>query len=358
MSLLKETLNQIKGLDQEAQVTVKEKWDNLVKPLGSLGRLEEMTIQLAGITGQEKNKLDKKAVVVFAADNGVLEEGVSASPVEFTSLLTEAMAKNITGVATLAKSVGAEIVTVDVGLASDLKAENLIDRKISKGSKNFVKEAAMTYDQAIKSIEVGIEIADDLFNQGYDILGTGELGMGNTTTSSAVLTGLSDLAAEKTAGVGAGATKDQLQLKIDTINKGLDLHKPDKNDPIDVISKVGGFDIGAMCGVYLSGAKNRRPVVMDGFISSAAALCAVRLNPLVKDYIIPSHLSDEPGAKYMFQEIGLKPIFDLKMRLGEGSGCPLSFQLLETALYTLENMGSFEEATIDSTILIDMREEE
>lgn len=357
MELLKNTLEEIRPLNEEKRKVVKEKWDGLVKPLGSLGTLEEMTIKLAGITGKEKNQLKKKAVVVMSADNGILEEGVSASPMVFTTLLTEAMAKGITGVATLAKQAQADIVTVDIGLNSDFKHENVIDRKISMGTKNFAKEAAMTYDQAVKSIEVGIEIGDQLFKEGYDILGTGELGMGNTTTSSAILAVLSDLKVDQTCGVGAGATKDQLTLKINTIKKALELHKPNKEDPIDAISKVGGYDIGGMCGLFLSAAKNRRPIVMDGFISSAAALCAIRLNPLVKDYIIPSHLSDEPGAKYMFQELGMEPIFNLKMRLGEGSGCPLVFQMLETALFTLENMGTFEEATIDSSILLDMREE-
>ncbi len=358
MDLLNSTLKEIKALDVDAKEKVKVKWDGLVKPLGSLGTLEELTIKLAGITGRLVNTLNKKAIVVMSADNGIIEEGVSASPQVFTSLLTEAMAKGITGVATLAKHAGADIVTVNIGLNSDFAHENVIDKKISKGTKNFAKEPAMTYEEAVKSIEVGIEIGDKLFKEGYDILGTGELGMANTTTSSAILSVLSNLDVEKTCGVGGGATREQLDLKITTIKNAIELHKPNKDDPIDVLAKVGGYDIGGMCGLYLSAAKNSRPIVMDGFISSAAALCAIKLNPLVKDYIIPSHLSDEPGAKYMFQELGMEPMLNLKMRLGEGSGCPLAFQIIETALFTLENMGTFEEATIDSTILLDMREED
>ena len=357
MELLKSTLKEIKPLDMKAKEEVKLQWDGLVKPLGSLGTLEELGIKIAGITGNKVNKLNKKAIVVMSADNGIIQEGVSASPEVFTTLLTEAMAKGITGVATLAKYTETDIVTVDIGLNSDFTHENVINRKISKGTKNFAKEPAMTYEEAVKSIEIGIEIGDKLFKEGYDILGTGELGMGNTTTSSAILSVLSDLEVEQTCGVGAGATKDQLELKINTIKKAIDLHKPKQNDPIDALSKVGGYDIGGMCGLYLSAAKNSRPIVMDGFISSAAALCAIRLNPLVKNYIIPSHLSNEPGTKYMFQELGMEPMLNLKMRLGEGSGCPLAFQIIETALYTLENMGTFEEATIDSSILLDMREE-
>ncbi len=215
----------------------------------------------------------------------------------------------------------------------------------------------MSYEEAIKSIEVGIEIGDQLFAQGYEIIGTGELGMGNTTTSAAVLSVFSGLDVSLTCGKGAGITEEQYDKKKNTILKGIELNKPNKEDPIDVLSKVGGFDIGGMCGLFLSGAKNRIPVVVDGFISSAAALCAVKLNPHVKDYLIPSHLSDEPGSRYLLDELGLAPMLDMNMRLGEGSGCPLAFQIIDAALYTQENMGTFQQATIDSSILVDIREE-
>ncbi len=357
MELLKNTLSIIKPADEKAKEASKLKWDSLVKPLGSLGTLEELGIKIAGITGRLDNKMEKRAVVVMSSDNGVFEEGVASSPQEFTAILTESMAKGITGVATLAKFVNAEIVTVDIGLKSDFSHENVINKKIAYGTKNFTKETAMTYEEAVKSIEIGIEIGDKLYSEGYDILGTGELGIGNTTTSAAVLSALSGLEVDITCGKGAGLTEEQYIDKKNAITKGLNLHKPNKEDPIDVISKVGGFDIGGMCGLYLSAAKNRKPIVMDGFISSAAALCAVKLNSAVKDYIIPSHLSDEPGSKYMFKELELEPMLNLKMRLGEGSGCPLAFQVIDAALYTQENMGTFKEATIDSSILLDMREE-
>ncbi|MGN9166010.1 nicotinate-nucleotide--dimethylbenzimidazole phosphoribosyltransferase [Tissierellaceae bacterium HCP3S3_D8] len=357
MELLKNTLNSITSADKKAKEAAKLKWDSLVKPLGSLGTLEEWGIKIAGMTGSVDNKMEKRAVVVMSSDNGVFEEGVASSPQEFTAILTESMAKGITGVATLAKFANAEIVTVDIGLNSDFTHENVIDKKIAYGTKNFTKEPAMTYEEAVKAIEIGIEIGDQLFNDGYDILGTGELGIGNTTTSAAVLSALSDLDVDITCGKGAGLTEEQYRDKKNAINKGLNLHKPNKEDPIDVISKVGGFDIGGMCGLFLSAAKNRKPIVMDGFISSAAALCATRLKSEVKDYIIPSHLSNEPGSKYMFEELGLEPMLNLKMRLGEGSGCPLAFQIIDAALFTQENMGTFEEATIDSSILLDMREQ-
>ena len=356
MSLLKNTLNAIEPVNEELRKAIKLKWDGLVKPLGSLGTLEELGIKIAGITGKEKNRIEKKVIVVMASDNGVTEEGVSGCPQAFTTLLTDSMARGITGVATLAKFTNAHIVTVDIGLNSDYTHKHVINRKIAYGTKNFTKEPAMTYEEAIKSIEIGIETGDKLFEEGYDILGTGELGIGNTTTSAAVLSVFSGLEVDVTCGKGAGLTEEQYKDKKNAILKGINLHKPKKEDPIDVISKVGGFDIGGMCGLFLSAAKNKKPVVMDGFISSAAALCAVKLNPLVKDYIIPSHLSDEPGAKFIFEELELNPMLDLKMRLGEGSGCPLAFQIIEAALFTQENMGTFEEATIDGSLLLDIRE--
>lgn len=357
MDLLKSTLEEIKGIDKDYQKKSKEKWDGLVKPLGSLGELEEISMKIAGITRSLDYKIDKKAVVVFSSDNGVLEENVSSSPKVFTTLLTEAMAKGITGVATLNKFVKADTITVDIGLDSDFRDDRVIYKRISNGTKNFTKEPAMTYEQAIRSIEIGIELGDKLFSDGYDILGTGELGMGNTTTSTAVLNVFSGLNVEIICGKGGGVTQEQYRDKKNAIIKGVSLNKPNKEDPIDVLSKIGGYDIGGMCGIFLSAAKNQKPAVMDGFISSAAALCAVKLNPAVKDYIIPSHLSDEPGSQYMFKEIGLKPILNLGMRLGEGSGCPLAFSIIEASLFTSENMGTFEEATIDSTVLLDMREE-
>lgn len=357
MDLLKNTLKEIKGSDKKYRQKSKEKWDSLLKPLGSLGELEEIAMKIAAMTRSLDYKIEKKAVVVFSSDNGVLEENVSSSPKVFTSLLTEAMAKKITGVATLNKFANADTVTVDIGLDSDFRDNRVIYKRISNGTKNFVKEAAMTYEQAIKSIEVGIEIGDKLFSEGYDILGTGELGMGNTTTSTAILNVFSGLDVEIICGKGGGVTPQQYRDKKNAIIKGIELNKPDKEDPIDVLAKVGGYDIGGMCGIFLSAAKNKKPAVIDGFISSAAALLAVKLNPLVKDYILPSHLSDEPGSRYMFEQLDLKPMLKLNMRLGEGSACPLAFNIIEASLFSQRNMGTFEDATIDSSILLDMREE-
>ena len=357
MRLLKETLERIQPADREIMERTREKWDGLVKPIGSLGMMEEMTIKLSGMTGKVENKLDRKVIAVMCSDNGVLEEGVSAAPQVFTQLLAESMVKGITGVATMARFVGADIVTVDMGMNGEKGIPGVIDKKIAKGTKNLALEPAMTYDQAVRSIETGIEVGDELFQKGYDILGTGELGMGNTTTSAAMLSVLGDLDVAITCGKGAGITEDQYLHKINVIKRGIEVNKPDKDDPIDVLAKVGGFDIGGMCGLFLSAAKNRKPVVMDGFISSAAALCAIKLNPNVRDYIIPSHLSQEPGSLAMMKVLEMSPMVSMKMRLGEGSGCPLAFQILDTALFTLENMGTFQEASINSEVLVDMRED-
>jgi nicotinate-nucleotide--dimethylbenzimidazole phosphoribosyltransferase len=215
----------------------------------------------------------------------------------------------------------------------------------------------MTYEEAVKSIEIGIEVGNALYNEGYDILGTGELGIGNTSTSAAVLKVFADYDIDVISGKGAGLTDEQLKNKINVIMKGIEINKPNKKDPIDVLAKVGGFDIGGMCGLFLSAAKNRKPIIVDGYISSAAALIAAKLNPLVKDFILPSHLSNEPGAKYVLDELNLKPMVYLNMRLGEGTGCPFAFQIIEAALYTLENMGTFEDAQMDSNVLVNIREE-
>jgi len=357
MKLLKDTISSIKPTNEEAKNITRKKWDNLVKPIGSLGTLEEATIKISGMTGKTINKLNKKGIVVMAADNGVVEEGVSAPPQVFTRVLAESTAKGITGVAILGKFTNTDIFTVDIGMNGEVNHPDIMNEKISNGTKNFTKESAMTYDEAIKSIEIGIKLGDELYSKGYDILGVGELGIGNTSTSAAVLSTLADLDVDVTSGKGAGLTEEQYIHKKNIISKGIELNKPNKEDPIDVLAKAGGFDIGGMCGLYLSAAKNKKPIVIDGFISSVAALCAVRLNENVRDYILPSHLSNEPGAKYVMEELKLIPMLNLGMRLGEGSACPLAFQILETAMYTLENMGTFEEASLSSSVLVDMREE-
>ncbi|CCJ33917.1 nicotinate-nucleotide--dimethylbenzimidazole phosphoribosyltransferase [Caloramator australicus] len=356
MKLLKPTLDNIKPLDKDAVEMAWKHIDNLTKPIGSLGMLEEIGARFAGITGKLHNKVKKKNIVIMAADNGVVEEGVSCAPKFITKVVTENFTRGITGVCVLAKQAGADLTIVDIGVDDDFNNPKILNKKIAYGTKNIAKEAAMSYEDAIRAVEVGIEVVDKLVMDGVDLLGTGEMGIGNTTTSAAVLCALSGLSPDIVVGKGAGLTDEQHKNKINVVKKALEINKPNRNDPIDVISKVGGFDIAGLTGCFLAAAKNRVPIVIDGFISSAAALCAVRLNPLVRDYIFPSHLSAEPGAVYMMKELGLEPMINLKMRLGEGSGCPLAFMIIEAALAIVNEMGTFEEANIVNDFLIDIRE--
>ncbi|MBW9172886.1 nicotinate-nucleotide--dimethylbenzimidazole phosphoribosyltransferase [Clostridium estertheticum] len=356
MGLLKETLQFIEPLNKEAMKKAWDRLDSLSKPIGSLGELENIIAKMAGITGNIHNKINKKNVVIMCSDNGVVEEDVSNCPKSVTATVTNNFTKKITGVYVLSKFSGSDITVVDVGIDADLNNPKVINKKIAYGTMNMMKGPAMTREQTIKAIEVGIETVDNLILDGYDLFGTGEMGVGNTATSAAILSVFSGLEVEESVGKGSGITEEQFINKKRVIKKSIEVNNPDRNDVIDVISKVGGFDIAGLCGCFLAAAKNRVPIVIDGFIASAAALCAYKLNPLVIGYIFASHLSAEPGAAFIMKEIGLKPMLNLNMRLGEGSGCPLAFNIIEAALYTMDNMGTFEDAKLDSKKYIDIRE--
>lgn len=356
MKLIEDTIENIKPAYEDA---VKEAWiriDSLTKPLGSLGELEEIAAKMAGITGKVHNKIDKKTVVIMCADNGVCEEGVSNCPQEFTVTITNNFTRGITGVCVLSAFANSDITVVDVGVKGDFNNPKIIDKKITYGTKNIAKEAAMSREEAIRAIEVGIEVVDKLVKEGYNLLGTGEVGIGNTTTSAAVLSALSELPVDAVVGKGSGLTEEQFENKKAVVQRAIDINKPNKEDVIDVLSKVGGLDIAGLCGCFLGAAKNRIPIVIDGIISSAAALCAYRLCNYARDFMFPSHLSEEPGVVYIAKELSLNPMLNLRMRLGEGSGCPLAFNIIESALYTMDNMATLEEATIDGSCLVDIRE--
>ncbi len=355
MKILESTINSINHVIEASAKQAGERLDHLAKPIGSLGMLEEIAVKLAGITGKVHNELNKKGIIVMCADNGVAEEGVSAAPQSVTALLTENMAKGIMGVCILSKQAGADVKVIDIGVKAKFNNPKIIDRKIAWGTQNISKGPAMTREQAVKAVEVGIETVDRLAKEGYDLLGTGELGIGNTTTSAAVLSALSGLSPEHTVGMGVGLTKEQFENKKRVVAKALEINRPDGNDVLDVLAKVGGLDIAGLCGCFLGAAKNRIPIVIDGFISSAAALCAYKLNPLVHDFLFPSHLSAETGASYMMKELRLEPLLHLKMRLGEGSGCPFAFFIMESAAAIINHMGTFEEAMINNDFLIDIR---
>lgn len=355
MKKFKQCLASIAPADVEKEKLAMRRIDNLSKPIGSLGTLENIVSRITGITGNFNYEIKKKNIIVMCADNGVVEEGVSTCPKSSTAVLTSNLTTGDTGVVILSKFTNTEVTVVDIGVDAVFNNPKIINKKVAMGTKNISKGPAMTSEQAIQAIEAGIEIVDELCKNGCAIFGTGEMGIGNTTTSAAVLSVLSGLSVDTVTGKGAGLTEEQFENKKKVIREAILVNSPDKKDIIDVLSKVGGFDIAGLCGCFLGAAKNKKPIVIDGFISAAAALCAVRLNKYSKDYMFASHLSDEPGAKYMMREIGLEPMINLHMRLGEGSGCPLAFQIIEAALYTLNNMPTFEQASINSKDYVDIR---
>lgn len=348
-------IDSVKPLNMTAMLEAKKYQQMLAKPPGSLGMLEEIGIQLAGITGKVHNNIEKKHLLVFASDNGVTEEGVSSAPKYVTLKQTVNLTKAKTGASVLAKHFGCGITVCDVGIDAKVSCPDVLDRKIAYGTGNIARGPAMTREQAEKAILTGAEIAK---NTPCDILGIGEMGIGNTTTASAVLSVLSGYDAEAVTGRGGGITNETFSKKKQIIKKAIEINCPDKNDVIDVLSKVGGFDIAAMCGAFVGGAASGRPVVVDGFISAVASLCAVRLCPDVSDYLIASHDSVEKGYSIAIKEIGIKPFLNLGMRLGEGSGCPLAFQIVDAACAVINNMATFNEADIDDNYLDEIRQSE
>lgn len=348
---LKAFLAEITPADQDAIKKAKDRQISLAKPPGSLGRLEDIAVKLSGITGKLHNKLEKKRIIVMCADNGVTGEGVSTTPMIVTLSQAMNMTRHLTGMSALAKYFGNEVEVVDVGINQEYTHPLILNRSIAKGTRNLYKEPAMTRDQALQAIGVGIERAMAAKKDGIDAIGTGEMGISNTTTSAAVLSALTGLTVEDVTGRGAGLTDKGFEKKKQVIKTALEMHKPDPKDPIDVLSKVGGFDLCAMCGTFLGAAHEKLPVVIDGYISIVAALCAKRLCPDAADYMFPSHSSYEIGYLKASKELGLEPYLNLGMRLGEGSGCPLAFMIMDAACAFTTNMATFEEAAINDDYL-------
>ena len=349
---LQEILQTITPLDRDAMERAAKRQAQLAKPPGSLGRLEDLSIQLAGITGNVHNKIEKKHLLVFAADNGVVAEGVSSAPQSVTLMQTINLTRHKTGASVLCRHFDCEITVCDVGVNADIKESTVLNRKIAYGTQNIVHGPAMTREQAIRAILTGVELAQ---KTEADVIGIGEMGIGNTTTSSAVLSVLLGASVEDVTGRGGGITDDSFRKKKEVIKTAIAVNHPDRNDVIDVLTKVGGFDIAAMCGAFIGAAASHRPVVIDGFISAVAALCACKLCPNVQGYLIPSHASYEIGYKLAMDAMDLQPIFLLGMRLGEGSGCPLAFEVLSAACAVLNDMATFAEANIDDGYLEEIR---
>lgn len=339
-------------LDRSAMTAAEEYQARLAKPPGSLGRLEEISIQLAGITGRVHNALNKKQLLVFAADNGVVAEGVSSAPQSVTKQQTINLMRGKTGAAVLAKHFGCGLTVCDVGVNADIYESTVLNRKIAYGTQNICTGPAMTREQTLQAILTGAEIARTV---DADVIGVGEMGIGNTTTSSAVLAVLLGADVEAVTGRGGGITEESFRKKKAVIRTAIEVNRPDRDDVVGVLSKVGGFDLAAMCGAFLGAAAARRPAVIDGLISTAAALCAVRLCPNVRGYLVPSHASFEIGYRLAMEAMDLRPLFDLGMRLGEGSGCPLAFQVLDAACAVINDMATFDEVGINDDYLDEIR---
>ncbi|MBQ4354406.1 MAG: nicotinate-nucleotide--dimethylbenzimidazole phosphoribosyltransferase [Clostridia bacterium] len=344
--------------DRNAMLAAEKRQAELAKPPGSLGRLEELSVRLAGITGQVHNTLDHKELLVFASDNGVVEEGVSSAPQSVTAAQTVNLTRAKTGASVIAKHFGCRVRVCDVGVNADIQEKAVINKKIAYGTANIAKTAAMSRSQAVEALLIGAALAEEAVHDGADVIGIGEMGIGNTTTSSAVLAVLTGAAITDVTGRGGGITDDSYRKKISVIETSIRINRPDPADVVDVLAKIGGFDLAAMCGAFLGAAKMRVPAVIDGFISVTAALCAVRLCPAVRDYLIPSHASYEIGYRIAMDALGLKPLFDLGMRLGEGSGCPIAMMMLDAACAVMNDMATFDEASINDDYLDPIRAED
>ena len=341
--------------DNAAMEKARQRQAELAKPPGSLGKLEDYSIRLAGITGKVKNSIEKCRVIVLAADNGVTAEGVSSAPTSVTLSQVINMTRHITGMSSLAYYFGNEVVVADLGIDTDRKIPGVLDRKIRRSTGNIAKERAMTRQQVLDAIAVGLDLAADAAKDGVNAVGVGEMGIGNTTTSSAVLSALTGATPESVTGRGGGLTDQAFAVKKQVITQALALHHPDREDVVDVLSAVGGLDLAAMTGAFLGCALQHIPAVVDGFISIVAALCACRLNPNVKDDLFLSHASYEIGYRLAAEELGLEPCLLLDMRLGEGSGCPIAFQILKAACAVMNGMGTFAEAAIQDDYLDPIR---
>ena len=343
MSLIESICKNIYPLDTRFMEQAQARQDRLIKPQGSLGKLEDISIQLAGIYGSKYFDTTKKIVLSFACDHGVYEEGVAPNNQNITLLQSMNFPKKINGVGTISKFVGSDVQLIDVGINCDEPIEGVIDCKIRKSTSNMAKGPAMTRQEAIRAIEIGIEMSEKYIQEDYKVIGIGEMGIANTTPSAAIISVIAGCDPQEVTGMGAGLKKELLQHKAQVIRTAIEINQPNPTDGIDILQKVGGFEIGSMAGVILGCSANRVPVVLDGFISYAAALIAVNINPRCKDYMIASHYSAEPGAKKALELLGFNPFLKMDMRLGEGSGAALAFNMIEAANYVYKNMLTFDE---------------
>jgi nicotinate-nucleotide--dimethylbenzimidazole phosphoribosyltransferase len=350
MDKIQQVIANIQPLDEQVMEEARRRQDNLTKPQGSLGQLESLSVQVAGIKRSLRPKIIHKVIFTLAGDHGVAEEGVSAYPSEVTLQMVYNFLRGGAGLNVLARHVGARVVVADLGVASVLQRHpDLRDKKVAMGTRNMAKEPAMSREEALRSIEAGIELVEEEWSKGIDILGTGDMGIGNTTPSSAITAVITGADPAKVTGRGTGLNDEEWKRKVETIKKAIEINRPNPKDPIDVLSKVGGLEIGGIAGVILGGARFGIPVVIDGFISGAAALIAGTLAPQVKPYLIAAHQSVEQGHKFLLEYLGLKPLLNLDLRLGEGTGAALAISLVEASLKILDEMATFAEAGVSET---------
>lgn len=355
--MLEKIINGIQKTDKK-DLTKKE-WDSIAHPIGSLGELENMTIKLGNIKGKAIPSIEKRVLICMAGDNGIFDEGVSSGYSDLTSQLVLSMARGKTGCATMCKDADTQLVVVDLGTRREIVSEKLSEviiekRRINSSTKNFALEPAMTNDEMLRAISAGFEMVD---KYDADIYGTGEIGIANTTTSSAVMAAMFKLPAEFCVGLGGGIDDEGLKKKINVIDEAIKQYNLHDKTPLEILQTVGGYDIAGLVGVFLKAAYNKRAVVVDGFISAVAASVAVSLNENVRDYLLASHLSSERQVLHLLEFLNLKAGLDLSMRLGEGTGCPLLFKILDTAIYALKNMGRWDDVKITDS-LFNIRKDE
>lgn len=343
---LEKIISTIGPLARQKMEEVRNYQNTLTKPAGSLGMLEELSIRLAGITGEKAPNLAKKAVIVMAGDHGIVAEGVSAFP----QVVTQQMVLNFTtggaAINVLARYAGAEVRVIDIGVAGDVAVPGVTVQKVKPGTDNFAQGPAMSRAEAITALETGIGIAEEMIAAGYRVLATGEMGIGNTTPSSAIVSILTGCSVEEAVGPGTGVDDAGIRRKVEAIKRGLEVNQPDNADALDVLTKVGGLEIAGLAGLILGAAANRTPIVIDGFISTAAALIAQGLAPACVDYMFSAHCSAEPAHRRSLEKLGLRPLLDLQMRLGEGTGAALAFHLLEAAVRIVREMATFTNAGV------------
>jgi len=346
MTLLDQTRAAVTPVDRAAAARAQDRLDRKTTPRGSLGRLEELACRLAAVYGTADPLLPARAVVVMAADHGVAEEGVSAYPQEVTAQMVKNFLTGGAAINVLARQQGARVVVVDMGTKCPVALPQVRDGRLGPGTANFVLGPAMSRETAVRALEIGIGLAGELAAEGVGLLGVGDMGIGNTTASSAITAVLTGQTAARVTGRGTGIDEGRLRRKVDAVERALRLNRPDPADPLDVLAKVGGFEIASLAGVILGAAAHRVPVLLDGFITGAAALAAVGLCPAARDYLVASHRSVEPGHEAVLAHLGLRPLFDLDLRLGEGTGAVLAMNLAEAALRILREMTTFEAAGV------------